>query len=318
MRYLKQMASATELRSLSVIAVIINCGTHWLTSLALVSTLKAVDFPVLLVNCGDTSAAYRHFSRLGAEWQLDFFYCDMPLRKHGETLDRIFSELTVDFVLLVDSDVEVLDRTVVARMLDCLRRSHKLYGCGLLHGPEAMDERHGFRANVMFYQQRMWIPFVLLRVSAIGEALRNQQSFLQFRTYSELPGWPTLSKVLAVRFWLPLRKLLGLAVRPYCSSMSAPIAEYDTGAAVHEYLTQRGREFRTFPELECSVVHLHGATRAKNRPFWKQALRWFGLSIQDNAIAATDVGDLLIQQRLDKYKLSVAEGDKSGVTSPTA
>lgn len=300
-----RISTLREFNALPAVAVVINCRTHWVSTLALVSTLKSVNFPVILINCGDSQEAYRHFSRVAAAWHLNFYYCELPFRKHGETLDRVFSELKVDYVLLVDSDVEVLDRNVVTKMLDSLQESPALYGSGLLHGPEGMDERHGFLKNSVVYQQRMWIPFVLLRARAIRDAIRNDQSFSQFRIYNEFPSWPALSKLLAVRFWLPVRKLFGSAPGQRPVSATAPVSEYDTGAALHQYLRNIGYQFEVFPELESAVVHLHGATRAKVRPFWKKVLRLLRMSVEDNASTAVDLDEMVIRKIADDYKLPV-------------
>jgi hypothetical protein len=68
-----------DLPSAPVRAVIINCGTRWVTSLALVSTLRNTDNPVLLIDCGSEDGSEAHFRALARRLALDFDWLSWPL-----------------------------------------------------------------------------------------------------------------------------------------------------------------------------------------------------------------------------------------------
>ena len=114
-------------------AVIINVETRAISTLAVLSVLRHAAVPLLLIDCESTDGSWDHFRRLSEETGFDLL--SAPRRPHGEALDRIFSELATDRVLLVDSDLEILDGEIVERMRDWMSLP-QVFGAGFTHGPE--------------------------------------------------------------------------------------------------------------------------------------------------------------------------------------
>jgi hypothetical protein len=105
-----------ELPPVPVQAVIINCGTRWVSTLELLSTLRHAGLPVLVIDCESADGSERHFQLLSRQAGIKFHWLAWPLRPHGMTLDRLFSEIAADTVLLVDSDVDIRDAGLVDDM----------------------------------------------------------------------------------------------------------------------------------------------------------------------------------------------------------
>jgi glycosyltransferase involved in cell wall biosynthesis len=254
--------------------VIINCSTKELTALALLSALRHGGLPVTVIDCESTDGSVEFFRNL--QRQLSFRLVQMPLRRHGLTLDRIFRETPCDALLLLDSDAEILDPRLVPAMQAALQPG--TYGSGFLHAGEWLATIHGGGEHKGWYAERMWIPCVMLDAAAVSEALTAGQSFRQRVIGNELPEWPRLSRLLALRFRIPgLRRIApgGLhgqrrdyhGIRPhyiYC----------DTGAELHDYL--RNRRGMAFADLGAAwwptaVAHRHGVTRRRLRPWMRNA-----------------------------------------------
>ena len=156
---------------------IINCSTKELTALALVSALRHGGLPVTVIDCESTDGSVEFFHQL--QRQLTFKLAHLPLRRHGVTLDRIFSESSCDALLLLDSDAEIIDPQLVPRMLQSLTPG--TYGSGFLHAGEWLGPEHGGDPGQRgggdpgqhggghpgYYAERMWIPCVLLDVAAV-------------------------------------------------------------------------------------------------------------------------------------------------------
>src|SRR5262245_51383995 len=143
------------------IAVIINVGTKDVATLALLSTLRYAKIPTVLIDCESTDGSLEWFHRLMADH--DFHLMSAPLRHHGETLDRIFTEVAADRVLLVDSDAEMLNDAMILRMRAMLEDIPESYGAGYLH-PAHWLEYHYFTdlpiaSGIGYYMERPWIPF---------------------------------------------------------------------------------------------------------------------------------------------------------------
>lgn len=285
---IESIESPDALGPLARIAVIIDCGTPWVSTLALVSTLRAGDFPVLVVDCAEGEASTRHFRRVADAWGLRFFHLRMPLRPHGETLDRLFGTLRVPLVLLVDSDVEILDVRLPGELEAALLATPSAYGSGLLHGSAELGHEHGFSAGVAHYSERMWIPLVLLQRDLVADVLAAGISFRQRRIHDELPWSSWLSRLLALRWRLPLRRLFGLAADPAHRPRRSCVVDFDTGALVHAELKRRGHAFVELPGMAERVVHLHGATRRHLGAVWRRLLSVFGLRVEANAVALDD------------------------------
>jgi hypothetical protein len=241
-------------------AVIINVGTKLLTTLALLSTLRHANMPVLLVDCQSKDGSWDHFVRMMGQRKFDLIAA--PLRPHGETLDWIFRNIPAEKVLAVDSDLELLGPEIIEiarRFID----NPNVFGCGFTHGPCWMspDDRVGY------YQERLWMPMTMLKVSHIRQALDAGCSFLPKTIPNDCGLSRFVSRVLAQRFrfgptrnwrlsWLDWLKGSYYGQKPcyvFC----------DTGAVIYQHLKyRRGLYFAGFPaEVQSYVTHFCGVTR---------------------------------------------------------
>ena len=254
--------------------VIINCSTRELTALALLSALRHGGLPVTVIDCESTDGSVEYFRKL--QQLLSFNLEQLPLRRHGVTLDRLFRETTRDALLLLDSDAEILDPRLVPAMRDALRPG--IYGSGFLHAGEWLAADHGGGDHKGYYAERMWIPCVMLGTAAIKDALTAGQSFTQRVIGNEMPQWPRLSRLLRLRFRIPgLRRIAldGLRERRPVYRGARPHYIYcDTGADLHDFLcNRRGLAFADLGAhwWPTAVAHRHGVTRRKLRPWMRNA-----------------------------------------------
>jgi hypothetical protein len=270
-RNMQIVAQLTDLPFTPARAVIINCGTKWVTSLALASVLANTDCPVLVIDCESKDGSAFHFERLARSCGLDFHWLRWPLRTHPDALDALFRSVPSDFVLLVDSDVELLSRRVFAGMTSEIAADASAYGAGFLHGPAWMGPEHGLPSCTGYYAERMWIPLVLLRTASIRRVLRAGCSFANRRPFLEIPGWPRLSHWVGYRYRIrgmrhlrvPGRRARHGTQRVEINGQYPAFVEYDTGADLHRRLQQEGHSFARLPEaLWGDVRHCHGVTRA--------------------------------------------------------
>ncbi len=287
-------------------AVIINCDTKWVTSLALVSAQTYTDAPVLIINCESQDGSRRHFEALARAQHLAFHWLEWPLRRHGDALDALFREIPADNVLLVDSDLELRTASLFDLMLSRLNSDPNAYGAGFLHGPAWLGSEHGLPPHTAYYAERMWIPLVLLRTRAIRSALERGSSFRHRRTFLELQHNPKLARILGYRF-----RIRGLRhVRlPWGQTESddGPLVidghrpafiEYDTGADIHRDLLDHGSTFARLDERHWGdVTHHHGVTRTRLASGARQVAKSFGLT---STGAETSQSDVLaeVKQRL--------------------
>ncbi len=268
---------------------IINCSTKELTALALASALRHGGLPATVIDCESTDGSVEFFKQL--QQQLDFKLAHLPLRRHGVTLDRIFRETARDALLLLDSDAEILDPMLVPRMLESMGPG--TYGTGFLHagawlgaehdGGSAAGQRDGDPlgrpggGSVGYYAERMWIPCVMLNVSAVREALAAGLSFRQRIVGNEVP-WRWLAQLLALRFRIPgVRRMRLDALRSLHRDYVGLRPNYiyrDTGADLHDdFVNRRGLAFADLGAAwwPTAVAHYHGATRRQLRPGMRNA-----------------------------------------------
>jgi hypothetical protein len=247
-------------------AIIINCSTKEQTTLALASVLRHAALPVTVVDCESTDGSAAYFAKLAA--RLPFRLAHMPLRRHGETLDRIFRDTAREALLLVDSDAELLQGDLVPAMRAGLAEG--AYGSGFLHRGEWLGANHLVGGDIGYYAPRMWIPCVMLAVAPIRAALEAGQTFRAGVVCNEVPQLPWLARLLYLRFRVPgLRRLRLDALRGRRAEHFGVRAHYvycDTGAAVHDYLTRQRR--LPYADLgaerwAASVAHAHGVTRRR-------------------------------------------------------
>ena len=257
-------ASAAEI-------VIINCSTKEITALALASAVRQATLPVTVIDCESTDGSVEFFRHL--QQQLPFRIAQLPLRRHGVTLDRVFRETACGALLLLDSDAEILDPELVPRMLAALRPG--TYGSGFLHGGEWLAAAHGRGRETGYYAPRMWIPCAMLDVAAVRDALAAGVSFRQHVLGNEVPQLPWLAQLLCLRFMVPgLRNVRLDVLRPLRRDHHGQRPHFvyrDTGANVHDYFVRtRGLQFADLggDHWPKAVAHDHGVTRRALRP-WK-------------------------------------------------
>jgi len=274
-------------------AVIINCGTKWATSLALVSALAHARCPVLVVDCESRDGSREHFARLARERCLAFDWLEWPLRPHPAALDALFAEARDERLLLVDSDVEVASARVVAAMRDALDADAGAYGAGFVHGPAWMGKEHGVAPMTAYYAERMWIPCVMLRVAIVREALAQGASFANRRVHtSRASGLRSLAyRLRHPRIEGPARHAFRVAPIPQAAGeRGARFIEFDTGADLHRILVDDGFRFAAIDDaLWGDVPHFHGVTRAALGPWrWRMAAK-LGLVPPRNETGQRDV-----------------------------
>jgi len=155
------MTALIELGHADERVVIINCNTRAATTLALLSALRYISISTLVIDCpvvrpGDAHSSegdYQYFCTLQQHYRFDLL--QMPLKKHGETLDEVFRILNADNIILLDSDCEILNSDAIAWMRE-YAADPRVYGSGfLMHAghycpkqlPEKHPEKHGGTPN---------------------------------------------------------------------------------------------------------------------------------------------------------------------------
>lgn len=296
-------------------AVIINCGTKWVTSLALVSALAHVEEPILVIDCESRDGSRDHFAALAQRHRLRFEWLEWPLRAHPAALDALFAGIASDRVLLIDSDVEVRSRRVFEAMREALETDPRAYGAGFVHGPAWMGAEHGLPERTGYYAERMWIPFVLLRTGVIREALASGHSFGTRRAFREIPGVPVLSRLIGHRYRLRgLRRLRLPAVRSRRTragedfdGRDPAFVDYDTGAELHAALVREGRHLAALPPaLWGEVHHFHGVSRTGLAGSVRRTLRRLRILPTETQTAAESILPEVLARLRDVYGVDVA------------
>ena len=278
-----RLSSLNDLPPAQARTVIVNVHTDLVTTRAVLSAIELAGMPVVLVNCEPTEASSHHFDKLMANY--DFDTLDAPLRRHGDTLDWIFSCSRDDQLLLLDSDAELRDEGFVHWMRTMLR-NQMVFGSGFTEGPLWMTERWLAPPRSILYMERPWVPCVLMRVEAVRRALAAGRRFAEQIVPNEVwfsrrasnflaarfaPPWGTVSRAfgrlpvdwqrrLSSRSFEPLsrmrREYYGLRPKMVC---------YDTAALIYEYL--RHEEGLLFAGLDVGLAdgqvhHYLGITRS--------------------------------------------------------
>jgi hypothetical protein len=191
-----------------------------------------------------------------------------PLRQHGETLDWLFQNINCDNLLLIDSDLEILNGDIVRWMARLIEQNH-VFGAGFTHGPCWLHDNPG----VGYYQERMWIPITLLKTACVRQALEAGHSFSAMVRNNDFFPSRLVSNRLAKRFNNPRTRSLRLswldAFKTSYYGQKPCYLFYDTGASVFQHLKyQMGLHFAGFPaEVQMGdVTHFHGVTRAVLNP----------------------------------------------------
>jgi hypothetical protein len=264
---LKTHDHVTSVPSAESRVVIINCGTKWVTSLAVLSAHRHTGLPILVIDCESKDGSKRHLERIVSDFDIDVDWVDWPLRPHPVALDQLLKEIAAERLLLMDSDVEILSAAVFDAMRTALEASDAAYGSGFVHGPGWLGGDQGLPDFTGYYAERMWIPLVLLKVRPIRAALKLGLSFQNRRPYYEIPRAPRLSRLLGMRYRVAGLKKISFPRlgedRPSYDGIFPKFIEFDTGADLHAHLQSSGRPFENIDvALWGDVSHHHGVTRA--------------------------------------------------------
>jgi hypothetical protein len=244
-------------------AIIINHNTKSVTLLALLSALRYTKVPALLIDCVSTDGSFVFFESLMGKYNFDLMAA--PLKKHGLTLDQIFSLSSDEKILLIDSDLEILDNRIIS-FLNKHIDSSEVFASGFLNGPGWLkgDTFKGTEYENALYYERPFMPLVLWKVQYVKEALLAGYSFAEKMVnneFAQLP--PVVASITRRLFKLIKKESLDVFRKRYFLSYPKKIF-YDTGASIYEYLRyERFLSFVNLPE-PCHtkyVTHLWGATR---------------------------------------------------------
>jgi len=259
-----ELDNIKSLKKREYLAVIINVDTRLSATLALLSALKYAGVPVLVIDCGSGDGSYGYFLRLMKEY--DFDLLSAARRSHGEMLDWIFMNVDSDKVLLMDSDIEILEDTPIKLMKESISDTG-VFGSGFVHEGDWMAKH---KIKYGYYQERAWIPLVLFRTEPVRKALNNGQSFCAVKVYNDIHRLPFLSKLLAGRLLIPGVRNLKLKFldrfRKEFNGVRPSLLFYDTGAAIYQYLKNKMHYRFAGISWEVnwkSIIHFHGVTRIR-------------------------------------------------------
>jgi hypothetical protein len=256
--------------------------------------------PVLVVDCQSTDGSFEYFSKIMKAF--DFDLLSMPLSRHGTTLDWLFTHIPSKKVLVMDSDAELLDSDILG-ILRAFIDDERTFGCGFVEGPgvlsDAVHPPHGY------YEERFWLPFVMLKTSLVREALREGCSFVAKTFFNDFPASQFLSRILRIRYHIPIVKNRRLSwLDPFRRSFHGHKPSYvvfDTGAEVYQYLKyQKGYLFVGFPAYFSAryVAHYHGVTRLLLTPKHRIDTR-LGTSLEN-------IQDVVLRRLRERYDFSPA------------
>ncbi len=275
----------TSLRQLAPVkcrTVVINVNTDLIATRAVLSAIELAGPPVLLVNCDPTAASRSAFERLMGTH--DFDLIERPLRDHGTTLDQLFLNLSDDFLLLLDSDAELLD----ARFVDWMRAKCDLpqsFGAGFTEGPFYLLEEWDAPREVFWFVERPWIPCVMFNRQVVVAALHSGKTFRAKAVPNDVAISARVSRFLAARWGPPWGahserfQALPEAVRREIASWRLDwlrwarrqyqgkrpgVAVFDTGAALYQHLRfEKHLLFAGIPVdlMDGEVHHYSGVTR---------------------------------------------------------
>ncbi|MBD2550961.1 hypothetical protein H6G65_15485 [Microcystis elabens FACHB-917] len=176
------LADISELKPCKDIAIIINCSTKLVSTLALLSTLRNSGMPVLLIDCESVDGSLDHFLSLMERYEFDVL--SRPLQEHGRTLDWIFRHLKCENALLVDSDQEITNPKIITIFKDYIDES-SVFGCGFTNGLSWLNDPIFGGLQGALYHERPWMPLTLLKVAAVREALAHGKTFAAFTLDNE-------------------------------------------------------------------------------------------------------------------------------------
>lgn len=253
-----------ELPVFSTITVIINVDTCMVTTLAIFSAKRYTSDDVLVLDCSKDKNEIEYLEKLQTKEK--FYLCKLPLQIHGKTIDFLFRALKADYIRLLDSDAELLSSNWIGT--DLLGKG-SVFGCGFFHEPHMMDNKAMRGGKFHFYQERMYIPCVLLKTKFVKQALEAGKTFAAKKVYNDFPRLPLLSHLLYFRFAFRFFqnhdvRLFRIFRHTYGEYFKPSMVYYDTGAEIYLYLKyQKGLDFIGYPMKyhNSYFSHYHGITR---------------------------------------------------------
>lgn len=280
---------------LDIQTVIVNVNTPESTTLALLSALRYTNWGVTIVDC--TAEKNRnYFEKLRKHYP--FEYKELPLNIHGKTIDRMFRETKHDYLMLLDSDAEILCKNFIDTKYlakeDC-------FGAGFVHGPCPMSSGSMKGWKYLYYQERMYIPCTILKTSAMRKALDVGKSFAAKKVYNDF-HIPVLARLCYYRFffqfWQNHEFIFSLPFRKTVNTYKPSMIYYDTGAEVYCYLKYHlnmnfvGYPFSYYKDY---IAHYHGITRRLLN------------SKDNNSTSIDDVEDVIYKSLKEKYNFKYKE-----------
>lgn len=76
-------------------------------------------------------------------------------------------------------------------------QNDEVFGAGFVHGPNWLEEAQGHPERVAYYQERPWLPFVILRAEMVRQVLTGAFSFVPFMLYNDFAASQRLSRLVA-------------------------------------------------------------------------------------------------------------------------
>jgi hypothetical protein len=252
------------LPAFKTLIVIINVDTKFSTTLALLSAKRQSHYDILLIDCSKNELELKFFEKLQERYK--FYLIKLPLKIHGETLDFVFKNVNAEYILLLDSDAEIINFSFFENELLFEKDT---FGVGFIHGPNRMDQGDMKGGKFSYYQERMYIPCVLLKTSIIIEAINNGYSFAAKKIYNDFPFIPFISHLLYFRFYFKFFQkhdipFLKYFRRRYNDFYRPSMVYYDTGAEIFMFLKYKlGYNFIGLPVKfhDRYFNHYHGITR---------------------------------------------------------
>ena len=180
-------------------AIIINCSTKEQTTLALVSALRHARLPVTVIDCESTDGSLAFFRRLRD--RLPFDLAEMPLRRHGDSLDRLFRERTA---MRCCSSIPTRKSCATISCPRCAIALRRRRLRQRIPAPRRVAGREPSRRR----QRRLLRPAHVDSVRAArGSAgacrARRRAELSRSRRGNEIPQVPWLARLLYLRFRVP-------------------------------------------------------------------------------------------------------------------
>lgn len=157
----------SEIPQIDFAVVIINVDTKVSTTLALLSANRYMkNAKIVLADCSKNADELEYFKKLNSLF--DFYLLKLPLKVHGKTIDFFFKNLNAKKIMLLDSDAELLtDKFFGMEYLD----DDEVFGCGFFHEPHLMNNQTMRGGKFHLYQERMYIPCVILDAEKTRKAI---------------------------------------------------------------------------------------------------------------------------------------------------